>query len=237
MIKVITFDLDDTLWAVQPVIDAANQTLYDWFQQHANKYTQAFALDYFAELQKITHERHPERGYSVTAVRQTMIEIGLIQAGYQGDELNRLCKKAFEVFLQARNEVDYFTHALPMIEQLHGDYLLGAISNGNADISRVGLDKYFDFSFNADLVGVGKPAIEIFDAMLNHVNREPQEVLHIGDSLEHDIAGANDAGLHSLWVNLTSQAENKAIIPNIEARCLSEIPQAVEAYQQKLIER
>lgn len=235
MIKVITFDLDDTLWAVQPVIDVANQALYEWLQQHASNYTQQFPLEYFSELQKLTHERHPERAYSVTAIRQTMTEIGLTQAGYSGEELSRLCQEAFEVFLHARNDVDYFTHALPMIEQLHGDFLLGAISNGNADISRVGLDKYFDFAFSADLIGVGKPAIQIFNAMLNHVNCEPQEVLHIGDSLEHDIAGANDAGLHSLWVNLNDQTASENIIPHIEVRCLSEIPQAVEAYQSRLL--
>lgn len=234
MIKVITFDLDDTLWAVQPVIDVANQVLYDWLQQHAGNYTQQFPKEYFAELQKLTHERHPERSYSVTAVRQTMIEIGLTQAGYSGETLNRLCEDAFEVFLQARNNVDYFTHALPMIEKLHGDFVLGAITNGNADIARVGLDQYFDFSFSADLIGVGKPATDIFDAMLKHVKCQPQEVLHIGDSLEHDIVGANDAGLHSLWVNLNGNKIKDTVLADIEVRCLSEIPNAIAAYQRQL---
>ncbi|WP_315982217.1 hypothetical protein [Aliamphritea spongicola] len=35
MIKCITFDLDDTLWAVDPVITHANNTLYGWLDEHA----------------------------------------------------------------------------------------------------------------------------------------------------------------------------------------------------------
>ncbi len=236
MIKYITFDLDDTLWSIQPVIDVANERLYEWYHQHASLYTKQFPLEYFTDLQKLTHEKHPELAFSVSAIRKTMIEIGLMHAGYKDAQLDQLCEEAFDVFLQARNDVDYFAEAIPMIERLHKDFTLGAISNGNADITRVGLDRYFDFAFNAEGVGFGKPDERIFQAMLSHVNAAPNEVLHIGDSIEHDVIGANNAGLHSLWVNLNNQRQ-PAAKPNIEVQCLSEIPQAIQHYQHQLIKR
>lgn len=237
MIKVISFDLDDTLWAVQPVIDEANRRLYAWYQEHAPLFSERFSLADFAQLQEQAHEHYPHHAYSVTRVRQNMIRLGLSQAGYQGEELTRLCDESFEVFLAARNEVSFFDHALTMIAALHPDYQLGALSNGNADIDRVGLDRYFDFAIHADHIGIGKPDKRMFQAMLDLTGTQPEEVLHVGDSLDHDIAGAIDAGIHSLWVNLDHKAANPQMKADIEVSCLSEIPAAVDAYQRQLAQR
>lgn len=234
MIKVITFDLDDTLWSIDPVIASANKKLYEWYQVNAPRYTEQFDHNHYKELQKQTHTEFPERSYSVTAVRKTMIELGLSQAGYHGKELENMCEAAFEVFLTARNEVSFFRHAIPVIETLHPQFQLGAISNGNADIYRVGLDRFFDFAFHADHIGIGKPDSKIFQAMLEHTGCQPEQVLHIGDNLDHDVHGANQAGLHSLWVNLNNQRNEENIVADIEVSCLSDIPGAVESYQSQL---
>lgn len=234
MIKVISFDLDDTLWAVQPVIDEANRRLYTWYQQHAPRFTERFSLNDFSELQQQAHQHYPEHAYSVTKVRQNMIHLGLTEAGYEGEERATLAEQSFAVFLAARNEVSFFEHALTMIETLHPDYQLGALTNGNADINRVGLDRYFDFAIHADHIGIGKPDSRMFKALLDLTDTSPAEVLHVGDSLEHDVAGAKQSGVHSLWVNLNNQPVGTALKADIEVSCLSDIPAAVERYQQQL---
>ena len=47
---------------------------------------------------------------------------------------------------------------------------LGALTNGNADIARLGLDRFFRFAFSAADVGAAKPAPEMFRAALLHTS-------------------------------------------------------------------
>jgi FMN phosphatase YigB (HAD superfamily) len=50
MIKVITFDLDDTLWAIAPVIEKANQRMLAWMNHHTPKFSQAYDNQGIEEL-------------------------------------------------------------------------------------------------------------------------------------------------------------------------------------------
>ncbi len=235
MIKVITFDLDDTLWSVDPVIVKANQRLYQWLLKHAPAFTQRYQLSDFETLKQHVLQQHPEWGHSVTAIRLGVLRQGLADSGYQGAELDKLTEAAFDCFIKARNQVEFFKHAVAMLKQLHGNYQLGALSNGNADIEMVGLGEYFDFSFNADQVGTAKPHPLMFETMLEFANVAPQQVVHIGDHPEHDILGAQNAGLHSLWVNLDDKAWPGGEKPSLQVNCLSEIPATIDRFNASLI--
>lgn len=46
-----------------------------------------------------------------------------------------------------------------------------------------------------------KPRAEIFEMALKKVNLQPDEVVHIGDSLSSDIKGANALGINTVWIN------------------------------------
>ncbi len=50
-------------------------------------------------------------------------------------------------------------------------------------------------------LGVAKPDAAIFRHALEALGVEPHEALHVGDSLSSDVAGANSAGLTSVWLN------------------------------------
>ncbi|HEY5718192.1 MAG TPA: HAD family hydrolase [Motiliproteus sp.] len=234
MIRVLTFDLDDTLWAVSPVVRAANIALYQWLEQHAPRFTQRYQLRDFNRLRDEVVAQHPHWAHSVTAIRLELLRRGLTASGYQGEELERLTCDAFEHFLAARNRVELFPHSRPMLEQLSQRYQLGALSNGNADIARIGLDDLFSFSFNADQVGSAKPDPLMFQHMLAHTGVAPEEVIHIGDSLEHDVRGAQALGIHSLWVNLDQQLPPAAPLPTLEVNCLSEIPAVIDGFNARL---
>jgi len=231
MIRILTFDLDDTLWAVSPVVRAANEALYRWLQQHAPHFTDRYQLRDFNRLRDEVVSSHPHWRHSVTAIRLEVLRRGLSRSGYAGAELERLTSAAFEQFLQARNRVELFPHCRPMLEQLSRRFTLGALSNGNADIARIGLDDLFSFSFNADQVGSAKPDPLMFEHMLAHTGASPGEVIHIGDSIEHDVRGAQALGLHTLWVNLERQAAPADPQPSLTVGCLSEIPAVIEGFQ------
>ncbi len=230
MIQVVTFDLDDTLWAVEPVVQQANQTLYRWLEDHAPAFTARFRLQDFNSLRQQVLSDHPEWAHSVTAIRLGVLRQGLADSGYRGKTLASLTEQAFDCFLKARNQVQFFQHSLAMIEQLHSQYRLGALSNGNADIDRVGLGDFFDFSFNADQVGTAKPHPLMFEQMLEHTGVQADQVIHVGDHPEHDILGAQRVGLHTLWVNLQHAPWPGGQRPSLEVNCLSEIAASITTF-------
>ncbi|WP_232846297.1 HAD family hydrolase [Amphritea pacifica] len=228
MIKCITFDLDDTLWAVDPVIVEANKTLYRWLSENAGLFVKCYQLQDFEHLKKKALQRFPDIGHSVTLIRLKQLEIGLEDAGYSHDQAVALSRQAFEVFIEARNQVELFEHARAMLEQLQrAGYLIGALSNGNADVRRVGLGDLFDFALNADGVGKEKPHPLMFQQMLHQQQLRPEQVIHIGDHPHHDIAGAKNAGLWTIWVNRDQQEWPEGEPADRSVTCLSEIPDKV----------
>ncbi|MEH6471495.1 MAG: HAD-IA family hydrolase [Halopseudomonas sp.] len=230
-ITVISFDLDDTLWAVDPVIVQANLDLYHWLQAHAPAFTQRYQLEDFASLRRTVLQQQPDIGHSVTAIRLAVLLHGLTQSGYETSEAERLTQAAFEVFIRARNRVELFQHAQQMLTELSTHYRLIALSNGNADIDRVGLGPLFEFALNADQVGKAKPHPLMFEQMLERADVSAEQVIHIGDHPEHDILGAQQCGLHTLWVNFSGITWQTPQPPDIEVRCLSEVVPRIRTFQ------
>lgn len=228
MIKCITFDLDDTLWAVDPVIVEANKTLYQWLAEHAELFVKCYQLSDFDQLKHRALAVFPDISHSVTLIRLKQLEIGLIEAGYSAEQAVVLSHQAFDVFIEARNQVELFEHARTMLEQLKASgYLIGALSNGNADVNRVGLGDIFDFALNADGVGKEKPHPLMFEQMLHQQQLRPEQVIHIGDNPHHDIVGAKNAGLWTIWVNLTQRVWPEVDPADGDVTCLRDIPECI----------
>lgn len=229
-IKLISFDLDDTLWAVDPVIVQANLTLYRWLETNAPAFTEHYQLEDFNHLRQAVVDEQPEIAHSVTAIRLAVLNKGLLNSGYDNDTADQLTQAAFDVFLAARNQVELFQHAQQMLIDLSANYRLVALSNGNADVEKVGLGELFEFGLNADQVGKAKPHPLMFEQMLEQAGVSADEVLHIGDHPDHDIRGAQDCGLHTLWVNFAGKPWPVGQKPDLEVRCLSEIPVAISRF-------
>ncbi|MEK9721639.1 MAG: HAD family hydrolase, partial [Quisquiliibacterium sp.] len=79
-------------------------------------------------------------------------------------------------------------------------YRLVAISNGNADLDRIGLGKLFSASLSAQDLDFAKPDPRIFLKACSQVGIEPARVLHVGDDLRLDVLAARQAGLQSAWL-------------------------------------
>ncbi|WP_241758249.1 HAD family hydrolase [Myxococcus landrumensis] len=80
------------------------------------------------------------------------------------------------------------------------------VSNGFAGTQRMkllraGLYHTVPEGFFSSEVGVEKPDPRIFLTALEHVRREPAEVLHVGDDPERDIVGAAKVGITTCWVS------------------------------------
>jgi putative hydrolase of the HAD superfamily len=193
----ITFDLDDTLWDIWPIIDRAEQRLHDWLALHYPRIPRVFSPLEIRELSFQVAERHPRLAHDRTWLRKEALRLASIQADYEEFHV----ESAYEIFFAARNEVVFFEEVLPVLERLAQRYVIGALSNGNADIDRVGLGHVFDFALTAIDVGAAKPAPAMFEAAIGYLGVAPGRIVHVGDDPENDVIGAARAGLRTVWVN------------------------------------
>lgn len=233
-IRLLTFDLDDTLWDLRPVLLRAEQLTFDWLTTHAPALGAMFTAEQLrAARMQFAHD-HPALRHRVSELRIQAQIAALRQSGYSASEAEQLSQQAFEVFLRARHDVTFFDSALTVLAELHAQYLLAAITNGNASPTRLGLDRWFAFTINAETLAHPKPHATPFLEALQRAQCEPAQAIHIGDHIDHDIRGALAAGMHAIWVNPNGETWPGADAPSASVRHLAELPDVVRAIGEKL---
>ena len=212
-IRAITLDLDDTLWPIWPTIARAENVLQAWLDQHAPATAALCAAPgALRELRNQMHLTRPDLAHDMSGLRRESIRLVLQRAG----EDPALAEPAFEVFFAERHRVELFDDALPALEWLSGRYPVVAVSNGNADVHRVGIGAHFRASLNAHGFGAAKPDPSIFHAAAQAAGVDASQVLHVGDDAHLDGVGALNAGMQLAWVNRADHAWDHApLAPHI----------------------
>ena len=228
-LKVITFDLDNTLWDVDRVIINAERKMRAWLAEHVPEFGSEFPAEKLMDLRNQVVEANPELRHDLSKLREELLYQAIVRCGYGATESRAYAADAFALFYEARHEVEFFAGALEILHILRQRYVLGALTNGNADFTKLKLDTYFSFGYSSASVGAAKPAPQMFRAALTHVNASPHESVHIGDHLVDDVQGAADVGMHTIWVNLSeSQHPGDSARPSAVVRDLKDIAQAIE---------
>lgn len=116
-----------------------------------------------------------------------------------------------------------FPDVLPALQALRGHRLV-VVSNWDCSLpdwlELAGLLEHVDAVVTSAEVGVAKPGGAIFEHALRIVEAAPAEAVHVGDSLDTDVAGARAAGIRPVLV-----ARDGALPPGVEAiRSLAELP-------------
>jgi putative hydrolase of the HAD superfamily len=226
-IEVVTFDLDNTLWDVDAVIRAAERTTRAWFDVHVPEmYATLTPEDLFAIRKRIVEEQ-PALAHNLSFLREETFARAIAAVGRADAEARRLAGEAFQLFLTERHKVSFFDDALAILERLARRHSLGALTNGNADIARLGLDRYFRFAFCAADVGAAKPAPQMFHAALAHANIHAGQMVHIGDNPIDDIQGAHAVGIATIWVQLTDAPAADPTPATRVVNRLKDIPEAI----------
>ncbi|MCZ6459896.1 MAG: HAD family hydrolase [Gammaproteobacteria bacterium] len=225
---VITFDLDNTLWDVGVVIRKAEQQMRSWLDVEAPEYSERFDQTAIFELRSQLVAANPQLRHDLSALREEILFAAISQCGYKPAVARSLASTAFQKFFEARHDVVYFKGALEVLADLAGNYRLGALTNGNADVTKLGLDRYFSFAYSAADVGASKPAPAMFHAALEHCGAHPRESIHIGDHLIDDVQGAAAVGMHTIWVNHNAEAlPADSQTPTGTVQNLQELPECV----------
>ena len=121
-----------------------------------------------------------------------------------------LARDLYEVAHEARQQIVFHPDAEPALDRLAARFPIAAVTNGNADPDRVGLERWTVAHLSSEAVGVAKPAPEIFHAACERLGLPPADVLHVGDDLRTDVAGALDAGLQAAWIRRDLEGEAPA---------------------------
>ena len=196
-VKLLTIDLDDTLWPCMPTILRAETISYEWLSQYYPNITQSYSMDALREKRQQLMARQPELINDLSEARRAHFRELADEFDYNHDWI----EAGFKIFHDARQQVDFYEDVLPVLDQLKTSYKLVALTNGNAEIGKVGLAHYFDFQISAADVSAAKPHPAMFIEAMRQSQVSPQQTLHIGDHVVHDIVGARNAGIRSVWVN------------------------------------
>lgn len=193
--KVLSFDLDDTLYNNHPIIksalDAQQQylnTLPAWREQ---------PKDFWLTCRSQVIKAQPELVHDVTALRQHALRHAMKQI--KEDEQH--ADLAYQAFADARSKVNVSESVLTLLARLSKHFKLIAITNGNVEVSRFNLKDQFEFVLLAGPDGRAKPYPDLFNLAAKKLNIESKDIMHIGDSLDTDVQGANCAGCQSVWLN------------------------------------
>lgn len=203
--KLITFDLDHTLWNPDAALQRGEAASYDWLAMQHPAFGEQFPVHVFADLRMQLREQTPALKHRVSEIRRIAARQALQKTGMAADAAHHLSEQAFNIFWRIRQQVAIFDESRALLEQLSQHYSLGAISNGNACLATIGLANYFQFHFSAEDFPAGKPAPDMFLAALACAGVAPHEALHIGDHPVDDMQGAQAVGMKTLWVNFDNK--------------------------------
>lgn len=226
-VAAVTLDLDDTLWPFAPIGARIDQVLHDWLSVHSPVTAARFPVAAMRQLRERSFAENPQLHHDLGALRRLTLRQALEQSG--GDLA--LVEPAFEVFYAARNQVECYPDALDALARIAARVPVAALSNGNADLERIGLMHHFAFSLGAREHGAAKPAASIFHAACERLGAPPAQVLHVGDHAEMDVIGALQAGLRSCWINREAHAwEHPALAPDLHFDSLAGLADWFDAH-------
>lgn len=222
-ITTVSFDGDMTLWDFQAVMENALQkTLHElWQYISTNKARHLTVQDLIATRNHVA-EQVKTQIKNLEQIRLLAFKETLKNIGHENDTLaNHLHQKYMTYRFE---DMVPYNDVIPMLDRLSGHVQLGFISNGNSDPERCGLKDRFDFVIMAQDVGVQKPDKKIFEIAASQANFKLENLLHVGDSLDDDVVGANHAGAKSVWLNREGQTNPSHIKPDYQITSLLEIP-------------
>lgn len=222
--KFLTFDCYGTLidWetgilgALRSILKTHNKTLSD-----------AEILNFYAELESAVEsgEFKPYREVLREVVQGFGARLGFTVTEQQANSLPESLK-----------DWHPFPDTVPALKSLAHHYKLCVISNIDDDLfaySARQLEVPFHVVVTALQARSYKPALNNFQLALKKIGAPKEKVLHVAESLFHDIVPARALGIKSVWVDRSKNERGRAsrtadVKPDLEVRDLKTLAGLVE---------
>lgn len=219
-IEAITIDLDDTLWDIDPVIERAERILWRWLASNYPRISSIYDQNKILNLRLEIVKDHPDKEFDYRFMRKLILRKIFRDADYEED----LAEGAFAIFDSERNNVTLYDGAVYTLQSLSKKYTLIAVTNGNANLEKIGLRHLFDDVVTAVDVGYAKPDARIFNEAIRKAGTQADKIIHVGDNPEADIIGAANVGLKTVWMNSKSVSwPNDDIQPDLTINRITEL--------------
>jgi 2-haloacid dehalogenase len=212
---VLTFDCYGTLidWETG-ILD----TLRPIFSAHRIELIPEKALESYGELE--TAVEHGEYREYKAVLRLVLEGLGR-RLGFTptAEELQR--------FSTSVKDWPAFPDSPPALQALHRKYRLAIVSNIDDDLfafSAQRLQTKFDWIITAQQAKSYKPSLNNFRLAFERIGVPQKRILHVAQSLFHDVAPANALGLSTVWVNRRHDKAGSGATPVAQARPNLEVP-------------
>jgi len=220
-IRAISFDGDGTLWDFGKVMCHSLQIVLKELGKIDPQAAAMLDVEKMITIRNGVAERLKGKVTNLEEVRLESFRQTLKDVGRPDDALALHLNRTY---LKHRFEdIKLFNDVLPTLEALRGKYTLGLLSNGNSYPERCGLDSVFRFVIFSQDYGVEKPNSAIFRVALEKADCSEKEILHVGNSLEEDIAGAVKTGIKCVWLNRKRMRNNSVFKADYEISSLLEL--------------
>jgi len=238
MIQGVIFDLGSTLITFQGEVSEvralATQAMVKKLNEENVRFDNDVFIQRFYELLETSFAAREASNIeisSMSVLRLALTEFGYAAVADETLEHALACfYKHFEDYWEPMSDL------LAVLDEIHeADYRLGMISNaGNAAnvqrlLDKAGIRKYFDPVLISSEVGLRKPHRLLFETVLRRWRLPAEQVVMIGDMLKADVLGAQQVGMHQIWI--TAEADNETnrkyavdIVPEATANDLREVP-------------
>ena len=206
-VRLITFDLDDTLWDVKPALVAADAAQWQYLTaRFPNVALRELAEQQAATLRTEILADQPTLAHHISQFREVFLYRLLLCSG--------------------QSETTAAEAASEALSSLSQDYLLGALTNGNADVRKTPIARYFNHAWRAEEFGISKPDPLLFHRVFEQAGVSASEVIHVGDCHNNDVAGAIAAGARAVWF---SPDGGNSDIANAVVTRLADLSSVIEA--------
>lgn len=200
-VRAICFDLDNTLWEVDPVLIRAERILADWLSSRYPRVTEKFSAEQMVAARVALSREEPHRAHDFTYLRRESLARLAAAAGYDAELAGEIAREAFSTWHAARNLCEPFGDVVPALQKLRAEFRLATLTNGNADLGCIGLSHHFEVSLHAAALGCAKPDARVYLALADALTLKPAEILFVGDEPHADVAGPRAVGMQTVWVN------------------------------------
>ncbi len=198
--QAIGFDLDDTLYDNKPVLEQAESKLLCFLHENFPKSTQYGFKDWL-DLRNRVISLKPGLINDTSASRLAALRLGLQTLGYDQEIAQDGALAAFNEFIYWRNNVKISDDIHQLLRELKQYFTLFVISNGNANITSLGIETYFEFALHPSEKVAMKPDNSLFELAEQRLQLPSHRISYVGDHPVSDVVGANNAGWQSIWLN------------------------------------
>ncbi|GGD71226.1 HAD-IA family hydrolase [Lacimicrobium alkaliphilum] len=229
-ITALSFDLDDTLYNNHRIMVRAERALLDFLHLEYPD-TATHGIEFWRQIKAELLQQRPDLHNDMGELRRQQLYQGLHSCGYRSETLATATQVAFDYFYAQRSDFKVDQSVCSLLDKLAQKLPLVAITNGNVNLEKIGIAGYFSACYHASMKQPMKPHTCMFNAAQQHLGIPTRQILHIGDGLRNDIAGALNAGYQAAWFAanrpMSISDEPAGVLPHVQLDRLEELLQLV----------